>query len=514
MRNILTQAKYAASAFAPLDWLVVTDEYPPEAVGGAEISLHEILSSLSADCGNGIVVKFTGISDNISTYRYEGVRVVVLPQQANWRVPGISKMAYQRQLAWGRPRWLFFAVQGAKLLARFGLETGRVHALLMAIGKAPAGGVLTDHLPETYQLQASALNALVEVLQPGTVIANNTRSIMTVHRAHSIDPGIWRETHRVAMVRDNRFFCARANQIGRIDGEDCQKCTRDCAASDAGKERESWQRSLLQRSGAARREALENFDQVAVTSQFLRNQIMDVSSVVAPSVVPNFAGHPERIYQKIAHIAQTHKPVLLIVGSINEAKGQLEFLRNSLPFLAENERLEVHFVGRGQRLQKAMEAICVEHGITNRIRFRGFLDRDKLYVAIRQATVVVLPTLWEEPFGRVPLEAAACGRPVVAFESGGLVELVDDRRTGLLVPKGDYGALWTAISSLLADGQLRHQLASAAQQDFNERFCHRRCVTAFASLIRPPKSNSADERSRSQDTNEALSLDDAMGLAG
>jgi glycosyltransferase involved in cell wall biosynthesis len=78
------------------------------------------------------------------------------------------------------------------------------------------------------------------------------------------------------------------------------------------------------------------------------------------------------------------------------------------------------------------------------------------------ADVVVQPAVWPEPFSRVPLEAAAAGKPVVATRVGGMAEAVEDRITGLLVEPADPGALARGIAELLADEPLRRKLGRQA----------------------------------------------------
>jgi len=77
--------------------------------------------------------------------------------------------------------------------------------------------------------------------------------------------------------------------------------------------------------------------------------------------------------------------------------------------------------------------------------------------------VAVVPSLYE-PFGLVALEALACGVPVVATTAGGLKEIVEDGKSGLLVPPGDAPALARALLALLTNGSLRTKLAEDARQ--------------------------------------------------
>jgi glycosyltransferase involved in cell wall biosynthesis len=81
----------------------------------------------------------------------------------------------------------------------------------------------------------------------------------------------------------------------------------------------------------------------------------------------------------------------------------------------------------------------------------------------RSADAVVC-TPWYEPFGIVPLEAMACGVPVVAAAVGGLRDTIVDRRTGILVPAQDPAAIAEALAELLADPGLRAELGRAGQK--------------------------------------------------
>jgi glycosyltransferase involved in cell wall biosynthesis len=80
----------------------------------------------------------------------------------------------------------------------------------------------------------------------------------------------------------------------------------------------------------------------------------------------------------------------------------------------------------------------------------------------------IVPSVWSEPFGLVSLEAMSAGRPVVASRTGGIIDIVADGETGLLVQPGDPSALQQAIERLLADPDLRNRMGQAAQRRFSE----------------------------------------------
>jgi len=107
-----------------------------------------------------------------------------------------------------------------------------------------------------------------------------------------------------------------------------------------------------------------------------------------------------------------------------------------------------------------LRALAEELGVADRVDLRGRVGRDAMPRLFRSADLVVCAP-WYEPFGIVPLEAMACGAPVVATAVGGQVDSVVDGVTGVLVAPRDPEGLAAAIASLLADPERRAALGAA-----------------------------------------------------
>jgi glycosyltransferase involved in cell wall biosynthesis len=116
----------------------------------------------------------------------------------------------------------------------------------------------------------------------------------------------------------------------------------------------------------------------------------------------------------------------------------------------------------------------------------GFVPHDELLGLYGRAAVVACPSR-REGFGVACAEAMAHGRPVVASAVGGLLDLVVDGETGLLVPPGDVGALRAALERLLADAELRRRLGSAARARARDALSWERSValtlSAYADAV-------------------------------
>jgi glycosyltransferase involved in cell wall biosynthesis len=180
------------------------------------------------------------------------------------------------------------------------------------------------------------------------------------------------------------------------------------------------------------------------------------------------AGHLQ--YAEIAHPgvdASLFRPAparewrwrLLCVGRLDERKG-MDTAVATLNELPPEATLTVLGAGDEQvlsRLRGEASALGVEH----RVRF-GSVPRDELPAAYSAADVLLFPVRWEEPWGLVPLEAMAVGRPVVASGTGGSAEYLRHEQNALVVGR-DRGplAFAAAVRRLAGDSGLRARLTSA-----------------------------------------------------
>lgn len=98
------------------------------------------------------------------------------------------------------------------------------------------------------------------------------------------------------------------------------------------------------------------------------------------------------------------------------------------------------------------------------MRAIGWHDADALRARYRAADICVVPSLWDEPFGLVALEAMATGRPVCASRAGGLQDIVAHRQTGFLFPPGDDTELAAQLALLLDNADLRARMGEAGRR--------------------------------------------------
>jgi D-inositol-3-phosphate glycosyltransferase len=162
----------------------------------------------------------------------------------------------------------------------------------------------------------------------------------------------------------------------------------------------------------------------------------------------------------------TQHPVLLFVGRIQPLKG-LDVAVGALAGL-DDERAELVVVGGPSgpdgpaELERVLD-LAGSLGVRDRLRFVEPQPHHLLSTWYRAADVVLVPSR-AESFGLVALEAAACGRPVVAAAVGGLRTIVRDGATGFLVDGRDPADYAARVGELLADPALARAMAGAAWQ--------------------------------------------------
>ena len=204
-------------------------------------------------------------------------------------------------------------------------------------------------------------------------------------------------------------------------------------------------------SHAVARQLVDRFRWPAAKVEVVHNAVdLDrVAAAAPPGLRGELTGGAER-------------PIVLTPARLEEQKGHSVLLRAAAAVP------DAVFVLAGEgSLREALEAEARELGVADRVRFLG--ERSDIAELLAACDVFALPTLYEGSSLAV-LEAMAARRPVVSSLIGGTDELIDDGRSGLLVPPGDADALAAALRRLIADGELRASLAARARERVERDF--------------------------------------------
>ncbi|MFL5563522.1 MAG: glycosyltransferase [Gemmatimonadaceae bacterium] len=213
---------------------------------------------------------------------------------------------------------------------------------------------------------------------------------------------------------------------------------------------------------------------VTTVSRWLKEEtealVSDVHPTVAPMPVATnlFAPGASRDGQR-----------LLFVGRLSDQKGVSHIL-HAMSLMKTPATLDV--VGDGPN-RDALKRLTQELGLGPRIQWHGNLSQSRLPAFYQQASAVVLPSV-DEGLGLVAVESLLCETPVVAFDSGGLRDVVQNEKTGLLVKAGDRAALARALDDLLTRDEKGRDLGRAGRLYALSAFAPESAARRYAEIYR------------------------------
>lgn len=265
---------------------------------------------------------------------------------------------------------------------------------------------------------------------------------------------------RVAVtVRDHWPVCFWSTRISR--GAPCPECgvlpmTRCVDGHVPAPAPLSWGAiPYMRRDLALKREALRRAGASLAVSESIGAELR-AAGVPRVEVIPNVVDPDEsRGLAEGRPSFDLPARFLLFVGKLEENKGA----RLLVPAVAAARTgLPLVVLGEGS-LAHALKFDAASAGVE--LILRGWAHREDVLRAMARATVLVFPSLWAEPLSRVLLEALALGTPIAAMDTGGTREILEDGRSGLLVP--DAARLGEAVARLAGDDALRARLGEGAR---------------------------------------------------
>lgn len=190
---------------------------------------------------------------------------------------------------------------------------------------------------------------------------------------------------------------------------------------------------------------------------------------------------------------------LLFVGRLVERKG-VHYLLEALARLRTSVPVYLRVVGDGP-MRGLLEARARELGVAERVRFDGFVPNATLAERFATCDAFVLPAVVDskgdtEGLGVVLVEALTYRKPVIASAAGGIVDVIRDGETGVLVPPGDVDALARAIEGLVADPARGAALGAAGREHVQREFSWPVIIDRLVSLYRGLVESAGSPRDR------------------
>jgi len=178
-------------------------------------------------------------------------------------------------------------------------------------------------------------------------------------------------------------------------------------------------------------------------------------------------------------------PTVAFAGRLVREKGVDVLIKAFAETLKEVPSARLIIAGDGREAKKVKELVD-DLGICSHVSMLGHVAASELDSALNEAWVQVVPSLWEEPFGIVAIEAMSRGTAVIASDSGGPREIIDNGNTGFLVPPGDVSSLSDTLVKILKSKELAETMGrnsrAAAQSRFGEEQFLNELLDIYGSL--------------------------------
>ncbi len=208
---------------------------------------------------------------------------------------------------------------------------------------------------------------------------------------------------------------------------------------------------------------------VAPSRRFREDFLSSFPQLARKAIVIHNGVNPDELKaQASATAPQLRAATVLCVSTYKEQKA-IDVLVRAFKVTLEAVPSAKLVIAGGGPLRGQMEALAASLGIRERIDFLGLQERDRVARLLNQCEVFVLPSRFET-FGVAILEAMACRKPVVATTAGGIPEIIENGKNGLLVEPDNPSALAEALIALLKNSSLRFTLSNRAHETVNGRF--------------------------------------------
>jgi colanic acid/amylovoran biosynthesis glycosyltransferase len=234
---------------------------------------------------------------------------------------------------------------------------------------------------------------------------------------------------------------------------------------------------------------------ILAVSHFIRRKLLE-QGYPEEKVEVHYTGIDTK---KFTPASTEREPIILFVGRLTERKGPEYLIRAAAEVQNNLPSAELVVIGDGP-LRADLEQLAKQS--LRRYRFLGTRSHEEVVGWMNRASIFCAPSVKvlsgeEEAFGMVYAEAMAMQKPVVAFDSGGISEVVSHGHTGFLAPERDWRALVEYLSILLRDAELRKRLGIAGRErvvckfDLNQRTKVLETLYARVSGIRIPEAKAA-----------------------
>ena len=364
----------------------------------------------------------------------------------------------------------------ARELKRRGHVVGILHGAGTRRGESAWEETFTHRFPLAPGNSSGAVNAALEGFQP---------DLAYVHKLADLD-GLEALTSAgvplVRMVHDHDLCCMRSYKYFYFTRRICTRavspfCIFPCAAVIARNRDGILPVKWV--SYSAKKNELElnrRFHRLIVNSHYLRAELIH-NGFGAEKIELHVPVPPEA--EPALRSSFSDRNLILYAGQIVRGKG-VDVLLESLARVG--APFECVILGDGNH-RPFCEQLSRKLGLAGRVRFHGYVPAEEVKNYFRECSLVVMSSVWPEPFGMAGIEAMRYGLPVVAFDAGGIREWLLDGHNGYLVPWMDRATYAARVEELLRNKTVARQMGERGLQLVSEHYDFSKYITGLEDLF-------------------------------
>jgi lipopolysaccharide heptosyltransferase II len=224
------------------------------------------------------------------------------------------------------------------------------------------------------------------------------------------------------------------------------------------------------------------------------------SGIIAKHMHNNFGVDNKRIkivsrwvkldrFPFVPYQQKPQRPSLIAIGRISPSKGYQYLIEAMRKVVRSNPYATLSIVGSVDKSKvkyfNYLRSLVQRYSLDYNVKFLGY--RSDVADLLNESRLLVMPSVIQESFGRIIIEAFACGVPVVASKVGAIPEIIKDQHDGLIVPPKDPSALSTAILEVINDPSFAARMTDNARKKVVQRYSADHCISQVIDIYQQTK---------------------------
>jgi glycosyltransferase involved in cell wall biosynthesis len=286
----------------------------------------------------------------------------------------------------------------------------------------------------------------------------------------------------VRMVHDHDLYCMRSYKYNYLTRGICDRplspyCVFPCGACVVRNREGGFPVQWVSYTAKVRELQLNRkFQHLVVATQFMKRELL--RNGVAEDRIEIHSPVPAAAEAEI-HSNFSDRNRIIYSGQITRGKG-VDVLLEALALV--RVPFECLIFGDGNH-RAFCEKLCRRLGLDGRVQFKGYVSPETIVPCYQECSVVVMSSVWPEPFGAAGLEGMRYGLPVVAFDAGGIGEWLIDGFNGSLVPWMDRAAFADRVETLLRDKSLARELGANGRRTVDTQYKFSKYIDGLENLF-------------------------------